>query len=165
MIDILNKHFNKTVVDALNVEEENEEVDLTKSVSRKNNKRYIDNDDDSIISTPIASKIIIKDNFSTKRGKKNRKLIENEEVSTPQNGLKTNIKECLTQSVSKRGRPKKLIQLEKKIETPLKQNEISIRNDVIIEQKTTNDDSVLKNEITASGDIECVVEPLTSNLV
>jgi stress response protein YsnF len=67
--------------------------------------------------------------------------------------------------VSKRGRPKKLIQLEKEIETPLKQNEISIRNDVIIEQKTTNDDSVLKNEITASGDIECVVEPLTSNLV
>ncbi len=164
MIDILNKHFNKNVNDALYVEEESEGVDLTKSVSRKNNKRNIDEDNDSIISTPLASKIIIKDNFSTKRGKKNRKLIENEEVSTPQNEFKTNIKEGLTQSVSKRGRPKRLIQLEKEIETPLKQNEIST-NDVIIEQKMTNDDSALKNEIKTSGDIECVVETLTSNLV
>jgi hypothetical protein len=105
------------IVDALHVEEENDEVDLTKSVSRKNNKRNIDNDyvddddDDSIILTPIASKIIIKDSLSTKRGKKKRKLIENEEVSTPQ-------------------------------------NELSIRNNVLIEQKMTNDDSALKNAET-----------------
>ena len=84
---------------------------------RQNNHQY---DNESFPSTPVASKIpsIPKESMSTTRSRRNKKLIEEEgEKSQPSTPLKypfkTNqIKECVAQSASKRGRPKKIVQLE-----------------------------------------------------